>query len=79
MFYSVLSVYSYLCCIEPSTSPFFFFFLFKSWNSSDPKDKFSFYAFIMNKKVLLYLYFVKVSSAGNKQTKNKQTNQQNPC
>ena len=29
---------------------------FLVWNSSDPKDKFSFYAFIMNNKVLLYLY-----------------------
>ena len=27
------------------------------WNLSDPKGKSSFYAFIMNHKLLLYLYF----------------------
>ena len=48
VFYSILSVYSYLCCIELSTCPFIV------WNSSDPKEKNSFDAFIMNNKVLSY-------------------------
>ena len=30
--------------------------LLPGWNPSDSKGKFSFYAFIMNNKVLLYLY-----------------------
>ena len=46
MFYYVLSVYSYLYCVELST------FLVR--NLSYPKDKISFYDFIMNNKVLLY-------------------------
>ena len=53
----ILFVYSYLCNVELSTC----FLLF--WgggggggDSSDPKDKFSFYAFITNDKVLLYLF-----------------------
>ena len=40
-FYSILSVYTYLCYIELSTFPFIV------WNSSNPKDKFAFHAFIM--------------------------------
>ena len=47
-FYSIIFVYLYLCCVELSTCPFIV------WNLSDPKDRFSFYAFIMNNKVLLY-------------------------
>ena len=49
-FYSISSVYSYLCCLELSTSPF------TVWNLSDPKVKFSFYALIMNNKILLSVY-----------------------
>ena len=48
MFHSILSVYSYFCCVELSTCSFIV------WNSSDPKEKVSFYAFIMNNKVILY-------------------------
>ena len=47
-FYLYTSIY--LCCVELSTLVLYFLV----WNSSDPKDKFSFYAFIMNNKVLLY-------------------------
>ena len=47
-FYSIL--FSYRCCVELYTCPFIV------WNSSDPKDKFSFQAIIMNNKFLLYLY-----------------------
>ena len=46
--YSVLSVYSHLCCVELSACPFLL------RNSRDPKDTFSSYAFIVNNKVLLY-------------------------
>ena len=48
MFYSISSVYSNLCCVELSSCPFIV------WNSSDLKDKFSFYIFIINNIVLLY-------------------------
>ena len=47
-FYLYTSIY--LCCVELSTLVLYFLV----WNTSDPKDKFSFYAFIMNNKVLLY-------------------------
>ena len=40
---------------------FFFSVLCVLWNWSDPKGKFSFYASIMNNKVLLYLQFEAVS------------------
>ena len=50
MFYSILSVYSYLCCIELSTCPFY------SGIWVTQKKKNPFYAFIMNNKVFLYLY-----------------------
>ena len=46
--YSILSVYSYLCCVELSTCPFIV------WNSNDPKGKKIIYAFIMNDKIILY-------------------------
>ena len=51
MFYSGLSVYSYLCYVELSTCPLLM------WNSSDPKDKSSFYAFIMNNNVLSFVLY----------------------
>ena len=47
-FYSILSECSYFCCVELSACPF------KVWNSSDPKDNFLFYAFIMSNKVISY-------------------------
>ena len=54
MFYYILHhficILSYLCCVELSACPFMV------WNLSDPKDKFSFYVFITNNKVLLHLY-----------------------
>ena len=37
-------------CFDHKLLPFFV------WNSSDPKSKYSFYAFIVNNKVPLYLY-----------------------
>ena len=47
MFYYVLL---YLYILAFAVLKYLSFLL---WNSSDPKDKFSFYAFIMNNKVLL--------------------------
>ena len=47
MFYYVL-LYLYILAF-----PVLKYLSFLLWNSSDPKDKFSFYAFIMNNKVLL--------------------------
>jgi len=52
-FYSVLFVFSYFCYVE---LPFFFFLFSLLLDSRDPKDKLLFYAFIMNNKILLYLY-----------------------
>ena len=54
MFYYVLL---YLYILAFAVLKYLSFLL---WNSSDPKDKFSFYAFIMNNKVLLYLYCIAV-------------------
>ena len=52
-FYSVfiLFAYSYLCYVEFSNCLLFLLL----WNSSDPEGKFSFYAYIMTNKDLLYL------------------------
>ena len=44
----ILFVYSYLCYVRLSNCPFFM---------DDQKVKSSLYAFIMNHKLLLYLYF----------------------
>ena len=54
MFYYVLL---YLYILAFAVLKYLSFLL---WNSSDPKDKFSFYAFIMNNKVLLHLYCIAV-------------------
>ena len=57
MFYSVLFVYSYLCCVELATCPFYYRIQVTS------KANVSFYAFIMNNinKVLLYYIYVKTT------------------
>ena len=49
-FYSVLFVYSYLCYVELSACPFY------CGIRVTQKTHFLFYAFIMNNKVLFYLY-----------------------
>ena len=57
MFYSVLL--RFICILLHSLcSAVYLSFLL--WHSSDPKEKNSFYAFIMNNKVLLYLYCIVV-------------------
>ena len=44
-----LFVYLYLCGDQLSKCG-------SNWNSNDPENNFSFHAFIMNNKLLLYLY-----------------------
>ena len=54
-------MYSYLCYSKCSSSPFFSSLslsLFVVLNWSDSKGKFAFGVFIMNNKVILYLYWI---------------------
>ena len=60
MFYDVYSVLLRFICILLHLLCSAVYLSFLLCNSSDPKDKFSFYAFIMNNKVLLYLYCIAV-------------------